>query len=286
MEDAPRDLIPRLTNPGVFASLLPRMSIYLDLTREFNDGPLRAVICSGQAAVLHRLAIASKDGDWILRENAEALEHVLGVLSRHKAKYRFGAPLDMRWMSGGWSAHFEFPWSGLRVRTDFFTRPPRISAEDLWSMWVEQEDRDPPFTSARILAEMKKTERERDYPFIGELARRMEDPGDRLRYSRSADDLIALAQIHGALILEIARQRPLLARIGEGRRALAEAIQLEMLDLMEENERRLAAYRSASTAWAEGWPALSRELQARPLLEAHGLLCQRAAGLLPERVQG
>ena len=85
---------------------------------------------------------------------------------------------------------------------------------------------------------------------------------------------------------EVASQRPLLSRIGEGRRALAEAIQLEMLDLMEENERRLAAYRAASSAWAEGWPALSRELQARPLLEAHALLCERAAGLLPERIQG
>ena len=94
------------------------MTIYLRLTREFNEGRLRAVICSGQAAVLHRLAIASKDGDWILREDSEALGHVLGVLARHRAHYRFGAPLDLRWMRGGWSSHFEFRLDELRVRAD------------------------------------------------------------------------------------------------------------------------------------------------------------------------
>ncbi len=35
------------------------MTIYLDLTREFNAGRLRTILCSGQAVVLLRLAIAS-----------------------------------------------------------------------------------------------------------------------------------------------------------------------------------------------------------------------------------
>jgi hypothetical protein len=74
------------------------VTVYLELTREFNAGATRAVICT-QAAVLHRLAIASKDGDWILREDPAMLDHVLGVLARHGARYRFGAPLDVRWMS-------------------------------------------------------------------------------------------------------------------------------------------------------------------------------------------
>lgn len=53
------------------------MSIYLELTREFNAGRLRTIVCNGQAVVLLRLAIASKDGDWILREAQEAIDHVL-----------------------------------------------------------------------------------------------------------------------------------------------------------------------------------------------------------------
>jgi hypothetical protein len=93
--------------------VLAGMTIYVELTREFNRGRLRAVICSGQAVVLHRLAIMSKDGDWILREDAETLQHVLEVLERHGARYRFGAPLDVAWMRGGWSAHFEFQHAAL-----------------------------------------------------------------------------------------------------------------------------------------------------------------------------
>jgi hypothetical protein len=69
------------------------MSIYLDLTRQFNAGAVRAILSSGQAVVLHRLAIMSKDGDWILREHAEDLRHVLAVLEQRRARYRFGAPL-------------------------------------------------------------------------------------------------------------------------------------------------------------------------------------------------
>jgi hypothetical protein len=38
---------------------------YLDLTEELNRGRLRALLSSGQAAVVHRLAVMSKDGDWI-----------------------------------------------------------------------------------------------------------------------------------------------------------------------------------------------------------------------------
>ena len=84
------------------------MNIYLELTEDFNRGRQRAIICSGQAVVLHRLAIMSKDGDWILREDQDALSHVLSVLAARGATYRFGAPLDLRWLRHGWSSHLEF----------------------------------------------------------------------------------------------------------------------------------------------------------------------------------
>ena len=55
------------------------INIYVKLTKEFNQGKLRAIICSGQAVVLHRLAIMSKDGDWIVREDEETIRHILEV---------------------------------------------------------------------------------------------------------------------------------------------------------------------------------------------------------------
>lgn len=90
-------------------------NIYLELTNRFNEGKLRAVLSSGQAVVMHRMALASKDGDWIIREEAESLNTILSVLESYGATYRLGAPLDARWLSGGWSSHFEFGLDGYRA---------------------------------------------------------------------------------------------------------------------------------------------------------------------------
>jgi hypothetical protein len=74
-------------------------TIYVDLTRRFNQGRTRCILSSGQAVVLHRLAVMSKDGDWIVREDAEALVHILRVLEGFAGRYRWGAPLDTHWLA-------------------------------------------------------------------------------------------------------------------------------------------------------------------------------------------
>jgi hypothetical protein len=260
------------------------VTIYLELTREFNMGRLRAVICSGQAVVLHRLAIMSKDGDWILREDEEAVERVLQVLDSHGARYRFGAPLDLRWMKGGWSSHFEFRHESLRVRTDFFTRPPRVPAADLARMWTEQEGRDPPFVDARMLAAMKKTNREKDYAVIGELARLVRDPRDQLLLSRSARDLIRLAHEHPRLASDLVRERSLLALVSSGREKLEEALDAERRESMRANEERLAAYRAGARALERAWPDIVARMEGLSLPAAHRVFAAAAAPLLPDHV--
>ncbi len=259
-------------------------SIYLDLTDEFNAGRLRAIICSGQAVVLHKLAIMSKDGDWIVREDDEALGHVLSVLAARNARYRFGAPLDDRWMSGGWSAHFEFH-DAFRVRADFFTRPPRISPSRLEQIWKEQENRHPPFLDAPDLAEMKKTNREKDYVVIGELGRVMKDPADQLLYSRSARDLLALAAAHPELPGRLAGLRPLLRELDGGEDHVARLLDEERRHLIRKNEQRLQRHAEASQRWKELWPEVSREIEGKPLLEAHAIIVEAATGVLPFRIE-
>jgi len=257
-------------------------NIYLELTEQFNRGRLRAIISSGQAVVLHRLAIMSKDGDWVLREDRETMERVLGVLAGFGARYRFGAPLDTRWFAGGWSAHFEFRRSGLRVRTDFVTRPPRIDAAMLDRLWREIDPRQP-VVDVAALAEIKKTNREKDYAVIGELARLMRDPRDQLLYSRSARDLIDLAQSRklSGLVSELALKRPLLNEIASGRARLEEALDAERRALIRANEQRLALYRDAAQPWAAAWPEVERKIAHRPLLQAHEIVVARALELLP-----
>jgi hypothetical protein len=98
-------------------------NLYTDLTKEFNQIKTRAILCSGQAVVLHGLAIMSKDGDWIIKSDQESLEFILNILESKGAVYRYGAPLSSDWLEGGWSSHLEYEHQGLRIRTDFFARP-------------------------------------------------------------------------------------------------------------------------------------------------------------------
>lgn len=254
---------------------------YFELTDEFNQGRLRALLSSGQAVVVHRLAIMSKDGDWILREDAEAIEHVLGVLSAHGARYRFGAPLDLRWLAGGWSAHLESRGESLRLRTDFVTRPPRISPDWLARMWEEADATGNEVVGLEPLAALKLTNRDKDYAVVGELARLMPDLHAQFLYSRSSRDLIQLAEEHPAALTEAIRQRPLLARIAEGRDALEEALDRERRVLIHANEERLARYLASTQAWAALWPEVHRQIEGLPLPEAHRLLVARAEGVLP-----
>ena len=257
------------------------MSIYLDLTREFNAGRLRAILCSGQAVVLLRLAIASKDGDWVLREDQEALDHVLGVLERHGARYRFGAPLDLRWLRGGWSSHLEFQSNGLRVRTDFFTRPPRIGERALAELWRDQEGRDPPFTPPRVLIEIKKTAREKDWPIVGELARLLEDPREQLLCSRSARDLIELDAAHPEFASDLTSARPALRALPEGLEALRAALDHERRQAMDEDDRRVRSYLAAAANLQDAWPTFQARCDGQPLGAAHEVLVEWAERCLP-----
>lgn len=236
--------------------------------------------------MLHRLAIMSKDGDWIAREDEEALGHILDVLARHGARYRFGAPLDARWLAGGWSSHFEFTHDTLRARTDFSSRPPRVAPDRLQRLWVDEEGRDPAFVDARTLAEMKKTNREKDYAVLGELARIMLDPRDQLLCSRSARDLIELGRAHPELAAELVTERHLLGQLAAGRERLEVELDAERRGLMRTNEARLGRYRDASAQWAELWPALSHDLRELPLRAAHERVVESANGVLPFEVQG
>lgn len=66
-------------------STSPPTTIFRRLSQAFNDGRKRAILCGGQAVVMHRLAVMSKDGDWIIREDDESVGHVLSTLQRFGA---------------------------------------------------------------------------------------------------------------------------------------------------------------------------------------------------------
>jgi hypothetical protein len=257
------------------------MNIYSELTNRFNAGCLRAILSSGQAVVLHRLAIMSKDGDWIVREEDNALEYIIGALEQFGAHYRFGAPLDKKWLSGGWSSHFEFKHEELRVRTDFVSRPPRISEERLKEIWIEQENRSLPFLDCVDLAKLKETNREKDYAIIGELSRKMEKLEDKVRFSRSARDIFGFFQENPTIVSEIMLKRGIQLNSLISIETLETALDAERRRLMHTNEHRLERYSLAAEKWAAIWKDVEKETNGLSLMQAHRVIGKMAEDILP-----
>jgi hypothetical protein len=155
-------------------------------------------------------------------------------------------------------------------------------------MWDAQREAAPPFyTDVVTLALMKQTNREKDYAVIGELARLMGDVNDRLMYSRSARDLIALAREHPERANALADKRSVLALAIGGRLEDVEMeLDRERRRLMRLNERRLVAYQTAASAWKDKWSLLAARLQGLSLREAHAIVVEEATQCLPQIVEG
>lgn len=252
-------------------------NVYFDLTRAFNRSGPNVALASGQAVVYYRIAIMSKDGDWVIREDAAACSAVLDELTARGAWYRPGAPLDVRWLSGGWSSHFEFRDPvGRRVRCDFFSRPPRVEAGALAALFTGVDD---PLHAVDIetLIRMKQTQRQKDYAAIGELAARL-PPGREVELTTEPDRLLALAEQHGGT-----SNRPavMAARTGD-RDAVVVALARERDALQQVDRRRLDRYAAAARPFLDAFAQLDEQHLMLPGAQAE--LCRIAEATLPTRV--
>lgn len=255
-------------------------NIYFELTEAFNRDQPTVALASGQAVVFYRIAIMSKDGDWVIRETPDACERVLGELEGRGARYRLGAPLDVRWLAGGWSSHFEFADERRRrIRCDFLSRPSRVRQAALDALLARREQ------AARLLAIdveslilMKRTQRAKDYAVIGELAALL--PPDReVDLTTNVDRIIELAPTYGH-----ASSRPAVraALGGAGRRAVIVSLAEEIDAQQQEDRRRMSGYEQAALPYLEECRASS--ILELPLRDAHARLCEVANRLLPRQV--
>ncbi len=259
-------------------------NLYTELTKEFNQGKVRAILCSGQAVVLHGLAMMSKDGDWIVKPDQESLDFILNILESKGAVYRYGAPLSRDWLEGGWSSHLEFEHDGLRIRTDFFTKPPRIDEARLNNLWAKVAAGAPEFVDLETLALLKHTDREKDYVILGEIARKISDLKEMLKYSRSAIDIINTWELKPDIVESLFEARPVLKLSEKGREALEVGLDAERRTLMRINTERLLKYKEASSEWARAWPQVLLKVNGLSLMDAHKTMVTEAEKSLPKRV--
>ena len=252
-------------------------NIYFELTAAFNAKQPVVALASGQAVVFYRIAIMSKDGDWVIRETPEACATVLQELDRRDAHYRPGAPLDVRWLAGGWSSHFEFPDDRQRrVRCDFLSRPPRVSRSAVNRILTPaRESSGMIVVDLDALIAMKQTQRAKDYAVIGELATLL-PPEREIELTTNPDRIIALAETMGR-----SSQRPAarLAATGADRHAVVLAVAEEIDGLQQADRRRMAIYDSAARPYIGECRAAG--IGMLPLREAHDRMVEIAGRLLP-----
>ncbi len=252
-------------------------NVYFALTEEFNADGLIALLASGQAVVFYRIALMSKDGDWVLRETENACRRVRKVLAARGARYRPCPPLDPRWLAGGWSSHFEFfDEQRRRVRCDFVSRPPRIAAEELDAMFSGARGQDPlRVVDPERLIRLKQTQRAKDYPVIAELSRQL-SPANELELTTDPDRILELAGEFGA---GSPRDSVHLARLGRPRDDVVVALAREIDRLQRDDRLRLQRYEQAAR------PYLAAFRSAVPpeatLDEAHATAVGLAERLLP-----
>jgi hypothetical protein len=252
-------------------------NIYFELTEAFNATESVVVLAAGQAVVYYRVAIMSKDGDWVIRETPHACETVLAELARRGAHYRLGAPLDVRWLAGGWSSHFEFPdEKGRRIRCDFLSRPPRVSQSGIDRIFSDAHAT-PGLAVIDLenLIAMKQTQRAKDYAVIGELATRL-PPEREIDVTTDPDRIIRLA-----LTVGHRSRRPVarLAASGADRRGVILALAEEVDARQQADRRRMSVYDVASRPYFE--ECRTARIAALPLHDAHERLLEIADRLLP-----
>ena len=140
----------------------------------------RSIVCgitSGMACVHFGVAATTKDCDVLCAADSAAdfLDLIAATeVRRVRPTYRgnLSPPLDARWMRGGWTAHIQWKLApGDEVCLDVFGVAPRGSTpwdERLRGFYVDP----------HVVAEMKRTNREKDWPFASALGGQMLEAGE------------------------------------------------------------------------------------------------------------
>ena len=201
-------------------------------------------ITSGMACVLYQVAQSTKDCDVLCA--APSVEPFLSQLSRTTidgiaCSYRghLTPPLDARWSQGGWTSHFEWKTSEVTAHLDVFGVAPRAS-----SAWTTELNGR--LAGMHTVAEMKRTDRLKDWPFATALGVKMIDAGD-LRGWLHVFDASTLRELKETAPCpeDLVRLRPLLQLLADDDPRLEAAVIAEMIYWQQLDRIRMRVYEAA-----------------------------------------
>ena len=224
---------------------------YLNFVARLRGKGVLCAITSGLACVHFGVAETTKDCDLLCHPGSFdvlldelAKTPVNGLACRYRGN--LSPPLDERWHRGGWTSHFNWGRGPGAVTFDVFGRALRASTP-----W--QNELSGLYASPHIVAEMKRTSRDKDWPFITALGTRLIELGDERGWLHIFDEDIlkellrdyscppAIASLRPALMLANSADRRLKISL------LAERLFWEQLDTLRIRiyERALRPYNTA-----------------------------------------
>lgn len=192
--------------------MIPYAELEAFFTGLVRTAQSRGIICaitSGMACVHFGVAATTKDCDVLCAaDQAEefraliAATELRGLLPNYRGN--ISPPLDARWMRGGWTAHFTWKTRPEETCLDVFGTAPRGS-----SPWAGQLAGI--YARPNVVAEMKRTNRERDWPFATALGGQMIEAGDLNGWLHLHDpEVLRRCLKHAPLDEGLARLRPVL----------------------------------------------------------------------------
>ena len=191
---------------------------FRDLVNRAQLAGIPCAITSGRACVHFGVAATTKDCDVLcLPEKSNAFRALIAATSLRglPPQYRgnISPPLDTHWMRGGWTSHFTWKTKPEETCLDVFGIAPRGSTP-----W-EDELRGL-YASRHTVAEMKLTNREKDWPYITALGIKL----------LAMDDPRGLLHIYDpAVLIQSVRKYPPASWMLEARPSLRLAIKADPL---------------------------------------------------------
>lgn len=228
------------------------------LMGEMRSAGIRFALTSGQACVHYGIQQTTKDSDWIVHvEDVGKLRSLLMSWDQGAAcsvSYRSicGAPLDRDYLGHGWTSHLTVvDGATVEHHVDVFGKPPRVER-------VETDSGQTEVASRHVVAQMKKTDRDKDWPIVFGLGRQMLEGGDwrGVLHLQDVEPLVrAWPDVAEELRGDLIARRPLLALVEKSPQRLRRAIAIERAVWVAVNHARYTCYQRAWKEFFRRWRA-------------------------------
>ena len=177
---------------------------------------------------------------------------------------------------GGWTSHLQIhdEAGSPEHHLDFFGHPPRVRIQEVFADTTRH------LAEPLIVAQMKKTDRDKDWPMVEALSWYAGNDWNALLHLRTPDRLKQMwADCPGDLKPGLGQRRPLLREIDIGEFKLAKCLAVERMIWEQVNKQRYRPYQNEWNNFLRRWK--SEVANSWPIAtgfpQQHQLLCEAVA---------